>query len=90
MSSSVVRRQKFRKSPPQPLDRHLAELGDFDGSIYINAGIDSTWYVESPLKFYLIFHIELVVKNVEERYINLPMVLWYHLLQFEQQQQNER
>lgn len=42
MSSSVVRRQKFRKSPPQPSDRHLAEI-ESDGSIYINAGIDSTW-----------------------------------------------
>jgi len=46
MSSSVVRRQKFRKSPPQPSDRHLAEIDDSDGSIYINAGIDSTWYVQ--------------------------------------------
>lgn len=45
MSSSVVRRQKLRKSPPQPSDRHLAEIGEFDGSTYINAGIDSTWYV---------------------------------------------
>jgi hypothetical protein len=42
MSSSVLRRQK-RKSPPQPLDRHLAEIAESDGSIYINAGIDSTW-----------------------------------------------
>ncbi|CAF0806816.1 unnamed protein product [Adineta steineri] len=42
MSSSVVRRHKIRKSPPQPLDRHLAEIGDSDGSVYINAGIDST------------------------------------------------
>ena len=43
MSSSVVRRQKFRKSPPQPVDRHLAEIDQSDDSIYINAGIDSTW-----------------------------------------------
>jgi len=43
MSSSVVRRYKIRKSPPQPLDRHLSEIGDTDGSTYINAGIDSTW-----------------------------------------------
>jgi hypothetical protein len=48
MSSSVVRRQKLRKPPSQPLDRHLAEIGEFDGSVYINAGIDSTWYVISP------------------------------------------
>jgi hypothetical protein len=52
MSSSVVRRQKFRKSPPQPVDRHLAEIGEFDGSIYINAGIDSTWYVETKPFFF--------------------------------------
>ncbi|CAF1261829.1 unnamed protein product [Rotaria sp. Silwood1] len=42
MSSSVVRRQKFRKSPPQPIDRHLTEIDNAGGSIYINAGIDST------------------------------------------------
>jgi hypothetical protein len=43
MSNSLVRRQKYRKSTPQPLDRHLSEIGEFDGTIYINAGIDSTW-----------------------------------------------
>ncbi|CAF0968412.1 unnamed protein product [Rotaria sordida] len=42
MSSSVVRRQKFQKAPPQPIDRHLAEIDGSDGTIYINAGIDST------------------------------------------------
>ncbi|CAF0788023.1 unnamed protein product [Adineta ricciae] len=42
MNSSIVRRQKIRKIPLQPIDRHLAEIGDLDGSTYINAGIDST------------------------------------------------
>ncbi|CAF2448285.1 unnamed protein product [Rotaria sp. Silwood2] len=42
MSSSLIRRQKFRKSPPQPIDRHLTEIDGSDGSVYINAGIDST------------------------------------------------
>ena len=36
-------RRKPRSSPPQPLDRHLSEMGEFDGTVYINAGIDSTW-----------------------------------------------
>jgi hypothetical protein len=45
MSSGIVRRQKKSSSPPQPLDRHLSEIGEFDGTIYINAGIDSTWLV---------------------------------------------
>ncbi len=89
MSSSVVRRQKIRKSPPQPLDRHLAEIDEFDGSIYINAGIDSTWYVEVEYLLHSFFHIYLVVKNVEERYINLRMVSWFHHLKLNQQQ-NER
>ncbi|UJR37699.1 hypothetical protein I4U23_030394 [Adineta vaga] len=42
MSSTIVRRQKIRKTPAQPLDRHLSEISDLNGSIYINAGIDST------------------------------------------------
>jgi hypothetical protein len=86
MSSSVVRRQKFRKSTLQPLDRHLAEIAESDGSIYINAGIDSTWYVYRKVFSFHHFNIDLVVKNVEERYINLPMVSWYHLLQLRQHQ----
>jgi hypothetical protein len=45
MTSVVERRRKHRSSPPQPLDRHLSEIGVFDGTIYINAGIDSTWLV---------------------------------------------
>jgi hypothetical protein len=45
MSSVNVRQQKFRSSTIQPLDRHLSEIGEFDGTIYINAGIDSTWLV---------------------------------------------
>jgi hypothetical protein len=44
MSSLIERRKKCR-STPQPLDRHLSEIGDGDGTIYINAGIDSTWLV---------------------------------------------
>ncbi|CAF1517069.1 unnamed protein product [Rotaria sordida] len=42
MSSIIERRQKSRPSPRQPSDRHLSETGEFDGTIYINAGIDST------------------------------------------------
>ncbi|CAF1250875.1 unnamed protein product [Rotaria magnacalcarata] len=42
MSSSIVRRQKFRKTTIQPIDRHLTETENSDGSIYVNAGIDST------------------------------------------------
>lgn len=43
MNSMAEFRRKSRSSPPQPLDRHLSEMGEFDGTIYINAGIDSTW-----------------------------------------------
>lgn len=50
MSSIIVRRQKTRSPPTQPLDRHLSEVGELDGSIYINAGIDSTWLVIHFLK----------------------------------------
>ncbi|CAF0860878.1 unnamed protein product [Rotaria sp. Silwood1] len=42
MTSIIQRRQKSRLAPRQPLDRHLSEVGEFDGTIYINAGIDST------------------------------------------------
>jgi hypothetical protein len=71
MSSVIVRRKKYRSSPPQPLDRHLSEIGEFDGTIYINAGIDSTWLV--VIFFFLIFVnfiFILVVKNLFEQYIN--------------------
>jgi hypothetical protein len=27
----------------QPIDRHLAEITDKNKSVFINAGIDSTW-----------------------------------------------
>ena len=43
MTSSAVRRLTIREKPSQPIDRHLAELDESDGSVYINAGIDSTW-----------------------------------------------
>jgi hypothetical protein len=46
MSSVIVHRQKNRSPPPQPLDRHLSEIGEIDGTIYINVGIDSTWLVD--------------------------------------------
>lgn len=42
-SLPVVRRTKNRKAPEQPIDRHLSEIEEFDGTIYVNAGIDSTW-----------------------------------------------
>ncbi|CAF1250427.1 unnamed protein product [Rotaria magnacalcarata] len=42
MKSITQNRQKFRSSPPQPIDRHLSEIGETDGTVYINAGIDST------------------------------------------------
>lgn len=89
MNSSIVRRQKIRKTPLQPIDRHLAEIGDLDGSTYINAGIDSTWYVQRQIFTFLIIicFLELVVKNAEERYINLPTELWFRLHQIKQ---NER
>lgn len=74
MSSSLVRRIKFRPSPPQPYDRHLSEINESDGSIYINAGIDSTWFVRRHKFSLLSSHLDLVVKNVEERSINSPMV----------------
>jgi hypothetical protein len=35
---------RSRRNSIQPIDRHINEI-DFDGSIYINAGIDSTWFV---------------------------------------------
>ena len=44
MNSVTEFRRKHRSSPRQPLDRHLSEIGEFDGTIYINAGIDSTWF----------------------------------------------
>jgi len=43
MNCTNQQRRKHRSSPPQPLDRHLAEIDESDGTIYINAGIDSTW-----------------------------------------------
>ncbi|CAF2561749.1 unnamed protein product [Rotaria sp. Silwood2] len=42
MTSVIEHRQKARLPPRQPLDRHLSEIGEFDGTVYINAGIDST------------------------------------------------
>jgi hypothetical protein len=45
MTSVIEHRRKHRSSPPQPLDRHLSEIGERDGTVYINAGIDSTWLV---------------------------------------------
>ncbi|CAF0967886.1 unnamed protein product [Adineta steineri] len=42
MNALIIRKQKYRSPPPQPLDRHLSEIAESDGSIYINAGIDST------------------------------------------------
>ena len=79
MSSSLTRRSKLRKSPLQPSDRHLAEISESDGSIYINAGIDSTWFVRRISLFELShsFIMNLVVKNVEEQSINLLMVSWF-------------
>ncbi len=45
MSSLIIRQHKYRSLPTQPVDRHLSEIGESDGTIYINAGIDSTWLV---------------------------------------------
>ena len=45
-----MERRKKCRTPPQPLDRHLSEIGECDGTIYINAGIDSTWLV-----FFVVF-----------------------------------
>ncbi|UJR08532.1 hypothetical protein I4U23_012795 [Adineta vaga] len=42
MSGIIHRQQKYCSSTIQPLDRHLSEIAESDGSIYINAGIDST------------------------------------------------
>lgn len=33
---------RSRRNSIQPIDRHINEI-EFDQSIYINAGIDSTW-----------------------------------------------
>jgi hypothetical protein len=35
---------RSRRNSIQPIDRHINEI-HFDGTIYINAGIDSTWLV---------------------------------------------
>ena len=45
MSGVIHRQQKLCSSTIQPLDRHLSEIDEKDGTIYINAGIDSTWLV---------------------------------------------
>ncbi|CAF1321274.1 unnamed protein product [Adineta ricciae] len=42
MSGVIHRQQKLCSSTIQPLDRHLSEIDEKDGTIYINAGIDST------------------------------------------------
>jgi len=34
---------RSRRNSLQPIDRHINDI-DLNGSIYINAGIDSTWY----------------------------------------------
>jgi hypothetical protein len=55
----MTSRQKYRSSPRQPLDRHLSEIGEVDGTVYINAGIDSTWFVIfflNPIHFYSLFN----------------------------------
>lgn len=43
MTGAIEKPQKSRSSPKQPIDRHLSEVGEKDGTIYLNAGIDSTW-----------------------------------------------
>lgn len=45
MNSVTDHQQKHRSKPRQPLDRHMSEIGEYDGGVYINAGIDSTWLV---------------------------------------------
>ncbi len=35
---------RSRRNSLQPIDRHINDI-DLNGSIYINAGIDSTWYI---------------------------------------------
>ena len=40
---NMTNQRKHRSSPRQPLDRHLSEIGEHDGTTYINVGIDSTW-----------------------------------------------
>ncbi|CAF3278259.1 unnamed protein product [Rotaria socialis] len=42
MNSITENRQKSRSPRSQPIDRHLSEIGETDGTVYINAGIDST------------------------------------------------
>ncbi len=38
----VLPKIRSRRNSIQPIDRHRNEI-HFNGSIYINAGIDSTW-----------------------------------------------
>jgi hypothetical protein len=38
----VLPKIRSRRNSIQPIDRHINDI-DFNGSIYINAGIDSTW-----------------------------------------------
>jgi hypothetical protein len=33
---------RSRRNSVQPIDRHINDI-NIDGSVYINAGIDSTW-----------------------------------------------
>jgi hypothetical protein len=36
---------RSRRNSLQPIDRHINDI-HIDGSVYINAGIDSTWFVK--------------------------------------------
>jgi len=38
----VLPKIRSRRNSIQPIDRHINDI-DLNGSIYINAGIDSTW-----------------------------------------------
>jgi hypothetical protein len=37
---------RSRRNSLQPIDRHINDI-NIGGSVYINAGIDSTWFVKS-------------------------------------------
>ena len=41
---------RSRRNSLQPIDRHINEINHLNHSIYINAGIDSTW-----LNFHFLF-----------------------------------
>lgn len=67
MTTVLSQRAKRRFSPPQPLDRHPSELVQPDGKTYINAGIDSTWFVSLVARrTSLILFLQLQERNLND------------------------